>query len=52
MLTQDTRILIPNSKGTDSLLSVKENNRERRGTFSIIIGLAVLAYRDISAFLN
>ena len=40
LLTQDARIIILKLKGIDSELNLNTNNREKRGIFSIITGLA------------
>ena len=49
---QDAMIIISKFKGTDSKLNLNTNNREKIGIFSIITGLAGLAYMEITAYLN
>ena len=49
---QDTRIIFPKFKGTDSQLNMNTNDRKKRGILSIITGLAGLAYECINAYQN
>ena len=52
LLTQDAKIIIPKFKGTASEMILNTNNREKMGIFSIITGIAGLAYKGVSVYLK
>ena len=48
----DAKIITPKFKWTHTSLSLNAHNGEKRGVFSLIIGLTCLTYKGIIGYLN